>query len=134
MASEDSDELVSGFPSIHRLCDVGDLRQPIEGCVVTAGDQFDAVSELLKVEPFRSTQRMSPEERNDRLQQILASTNDVAGEMLSVVVEPPVVKHLPHSEELTKLVKTLCATRALCHREFVSDLVSGSVAASLRTA
>jgi hypothetical protein len=37
MASEDSDEIVPGFPSVHRLNDFDDLQQPTSGQMVTAG-------------------------------------------------------------------------------------------------
>ena len=130
MASEDSDQLVAWFPSVHRLRDFRDLRQPFEGCVATGGNQFDAVSELLEVELLRAAQGVPLEERNDRLQQILTPANDVASQVLPMVVGPSVWQHLTYSKELTQLVETLGASFALRHCELVSDLVSGSVAAS----
>jgi hypothetical protein len=119
MASEDSDEFVPGFTPIHRLRDLGDLRQTVEGPVATAGDQIDTESELLKVESLRSPQRMPLEERNHRVDKIRTATNNVAVQMLAVVVIPPVCKHLPHSKELTELMETLDAAGALRHRELM---------------
>jgi hypothetical protein len=52
MASEDSDQVVSRFPSIHRLHDFDDLHKTVSGQMVTAGHQLDTMSELLKVEPL----------------------------------------------------------------------------------
>jgi hypothetical protein len=101
--------------------------------MVAAIDESHAICELLEVEPLRCSKRMPLEVRNDRLQKILTSTNDVAIEMLSVIVYPSVYEHLSDSKELTKLVKTLDATCALRHRELVSDLVSGLVAAPVRS-
>ncbi len=86
MASEDSDELRSGFTSVHRLHDLRDLDQTLSGQVVTAGDQLHAVSELLEVLSLSCTERMLLEERNDPLQQILTTTDDVAFKVFSVVV------------------------------------------------
>ena len=119
MVSEDSDELVPGFSSIHRLRYLCDLGQTVEGPVVTARDEIDTESKLLKVESLGSPQRRPLEERNHRLEKIRAATNNVAVQMLPVVVIPPVRKHLPHSKELTELVETVDAAHALCHRELV---------------
>jgi hypothetical protein len=68
MASEDSEQLVSRFPSIHRLHDLDDLRKPMVGLVVTCCDALDTRSELLEVEPFCSPERILPKERDDALQ------------------------------------------------------------------
>ena len=100
MVSEDSDQLVPGFTPIHRLHDLDDLHETRPGRVLTAGHEFDARSELLEVEAFGGSQRMFPEERDDPLEQILATMNGVAVEVLPVVVMPPVDVHLAHSKEL----------------------------------
>ena len=130
MVSEDSDELVPGFTSIHRLRYLCDFRQTIEGQMVTARDEIDTERELLEVESLGSPQWMPLEERDHRLEKIRAATYDVAVQMLAMVVEPPIRKYLPHSKEFPQLVETLDAACALCHRELVGNLVSGSVAAS----
>ena len=100
MVSEDSDELVSGFTSIHRLHDLDDLQKTRVSLMSTAGHQLDARSELLEVVPLGCSKPMLPEERDDSLEQILSSMNRVAVEVLPVVVMPPVDVHLPHSKEL----------------------------------
>ena len=75
MVSEDSDELVSWTTSVHRLHDFDDLDKTRVSLVSTAGNEFDARSELLEVVPFGCPERMFPEERDDPLEQILPSMN-----------------------------------------------------------
>ena len=132
MASEDSDELRSGFSSVHRLYDLRNLHQTLSGQVVTAGDQLHAVGELPEILSLCCMERMLLEERNDPLQQILATTDDVAMQVFSVVVCPPIHVHLSYAEELAEFVETLDATRALRHYEIMRDLVSGLVAFTAR--
>ena len=76
---------------------------------------------------------MPLEERNDRLQQIRPASYDVAVQVLPVVVIPIVDDHLTHSKELTQFVQAREASFALRHHELVSHLVSGSVAAPIRS-
>ena len=78
MVSEDSDEFVSGFSPVHGRHDLGHLHQTRSGQMVTVGHELDAVRELLEVVPLGRPQRMPPEERNDRLQQIHAAAHGVA--------------------------------------------------------
>src|SRR6266550_183382 len=106
MASEDSDEVVPGFLSVHRLHHFDDVRKTSAYPVPTSSHELDARSELLEIEPFGSTKRMLPEERDNPFKQILSTTDAVAVKVLSVVVVPPVDIHLSHSEELLQLVQT----------------------------
>lgn len=133
MVSEDSDELVPGFSPVHRLHDLDDLRQTRLGQMVIAGNEFNAVSELLEVIPLRRTERMLPEERNDPLKQIRSTGHAAPVDVFPVVVGPPVHVHLAHAEELTQFMEALDARRALCHHEVMRDLISGPVAASARS-
>ena len=48
MASEDSDQLVSGFLAIHGLGDLRDLDETFDRLVPAGGDKLDAASELLE--------------------------------------------------------------------------------------
>ncbi len=134
MVSEDSEELVPGLPAIHCLHDLHDLHETRMSQVATDRHEFDAVRKLLEVVLLGRAQRMPPEERNDRLQQIRAPTHGVAVHVLPVVVRPPVDVHLPHSEELFERVETFDATRVLSHHEVMRDLVSGLVAGSAGSA
>ena len=70
MASEDSEEFVSGSSPIHRLRDLYDLRETLSGQVAIVGHQFHAGSELLKVEALCRAERIPAEERNDRLHEL----------------------------------------------------------------
>jgi hypothetical protein len=53
MASEDSDELVSGLAPVHRLHDLDDLSKTFAFQVMAASHQLDARCELLEVETLR---------------------------------------------------------------------------------
>ena len=72
-------------------------------------------------------------ERNDPLQQVIATTDDVAVEVFSVVVRPPIDVHPTYAEELAELVEAVDAACALCHHEVMRDLASNFVAASTHT-
>src|SRR5215210_5540745 len=75
---------------------------------------------------------MPPEERDDRLQQILTPAHDVSVEVLAMVVVSLVREDLRDTEELTESLQHVNALRALRNSELVSDLVPGSVASSPR--
>jgi hypothetical protein len=68
MASEDSDQIVSGLPSIHRLSDLSDFDETGRRSVRISGDELDTSHELLEVFSLRAPKRMLLEERDDRLQ------------------------------------------------------------------
>jgi len=133
MASEDSDELVSRFPTIHGLGDLRDLDETFGRLVPTCGDELHAVRELLEVHLLGALHRMLPKERNDRLQQISTSPYDVAQHVLPMIVAPVVRDHIAYAEELTKVLEARNARRTLRDRELVRDLISDSVASSPRT-
>ena len=73
---------------------------------------------------------MLAEEWNDRLQKILTSPYDVAKHVLPKVVVATVRDDNAHAEELTNCFEARDARGALRDCELVSDLVSGSIAAS----
>ena len=75
---------------------------------------------------------MQREERDDRLQQIRATSHDIAVQVLPVIVVPVVDDHLSHSEELMELVQAGETSLPLRHDELMSHLVAGSVAAPPR--
>ena len=134
MASEDTDELMSGLPAIHGLSDLRDLDETFGRLVPACGDDLHAVRELLEVLLLGASHRILREERNYRLQQIATSPYGVAEHVLPMVVVPPVRDHIAYTEELTKCLETREARDTLRDRELVRDLESGSVAASARTA
>src|SRR3989442_3120936 len=94
MVSEDSDELVPGLLPIHGLSDLRDLDETFGRLVPACEDELDAVCELLEVLLLRAQHRMLPEERNDRLQEILTPSHGVAQHVLPMVVVPPVRDHI----------------------------------------
>jgi hypothetical protein len=49
MVSEDSDQLGSGFPVVHRFSDLRDLDQTLSSQVSPGLDRVHALSELLEV-------------------------------------------------------------------------------------
>ena len=102
MASEDSDEIVSGLLPIHGLDDLRDLDETFDRLMTVFGDELDAACELLEVLLFRAQHRVLPEERNDRLQEIPTPSDGVAKHVLPMVVVPSVRDHGANAEELTK--------------------------------
>src|SRR5437660_132347 len=78
MASEDSEQVGSGSLAIHRLRDLDDLGQSFERKMVTAVDQCHAQRKLLKVPLLRRMHGMSPEERDDRMDQIRSAAHHIA--------------------------------------------------------
>jgi hypothetical protein len=130
MASEDSDELSPGLLAVHRLSDLGYPDEPFIAQVDALVDQFDAARELIEVPLFRGMHRMSPEERDDPLDEIDAFAHDVAIQVLAMVVVPLVRNDHSHPEELLKLVQAANALRSLRDNELVSHLIAGSVAVS----
>lgn len=75
---------------------------------------------------------MLPEERDHRLQQLVAVAHDVPIQVLAVIVIPLVLQHLSDAEEVTELIETADALGALRHSELVSYLVTEPVADSPR--
>ena len=73
---------------------------------------------------------MSPEERDDPLEQLIPRPHHVAVQRLLVVVVPAIHDHRPDPEEVDEVVETRDAGRALRDPEPMCDLPAGSVAAS----
>jgi hypothetical protein len=129
MVSEDSDQLVPGFPAVHSLGDLGDLDEAVPGEMTPVVDHPNHLRELLEVLALCRPQRMPLEERDYPFYEIDAPPYDVAVQVLAVVVVPPIGDHGAHPEELAQLVKAPDARSTLRHRELMRDLPSGSVAA-----
>ena len=112
MASEDSDEVVSGFSPIHDLGDLRDLDETIDRQMAAGGDELHTSSELLEVRLLGAAHRMLAEEWNDRLQKILlTSPYDVAKHVLPKVVVATVRDDNAHAEELTNCFEARDAPR-----------------------
>ena len=132
MASEDSDEVVSGFAAIHRLSDLGDLDETASTQMTAVSHELNTPRELLEVLLLRGPHRMLLEERNDPFEEIDAASHDESVQMLAVVVGAVISHHHSHPEELPELVETRDARGALRDRELMGHLVSGPVAAPTR--
>jgi hypothetical protein len=131
MASEDSDQILSGFAMVHRLRELSDLDQPFSGQMPIRSDYVHAFCELLEVQSLRSPQRMSSKERNDHVGEIVPPADDVLKQVLLVIVVPLVLVDPTHSEEISDLLETAGASSSLRHDETVEHLVPGRVAAPL---
>jgi hypothetical protein len=134
MVSEDSDEIASGFPAVHGLGDLGDPDEPLRTLVDAAINQVDAVREFLEVRALRRAQRISGEERNDRLPQVHSRPDHVPMQWLLVVVVPAIHDHHADPKEVHELMEATDARGPLRDRELVRHLPSGSVGASTSTA
>ena len=100
MVSEDSDLVVPGLLAVHRLHDLEDLDQTT-ACQMTAfGHDLDAAGKRFEVSTLRGPQLMLPEEWDDHFQQLLSCADNVAVQMLSVIVIAVVDQHASDAEEL----------------------------------
>jgi hypothetical protein len=134
MASEDSDQLVSGFLAIHRLSYFRDLNQSFSRKMPTNRDELYHHCELLEVALLGSAERVPPKVRDDHVHQISPPANDIPIEMFSVIVVPLVREYLADAEVLAELVQSVDAALALRNRELMSDLIASLVAASANSA
>jgi hypothetical protein len=82
-------------------------------------DELHTTHKLEKVISLRRTQWIVLKERDDRVQQIRAFSNDITVQVFGVVIRALIDQHLAHAEELMQLVKTIDAFGALRHRELV---------------
>jgi hypothetical protein len=117
--------------AVHRLGDSRDLNEPVRLEMTSAGDELDALGELLEVALLRGAHRMLPKERNDRLPQLLSPSYDVAIQVLAVIVVARIRDDVADSEEVDELVQEGHALRALRDGELVSHLIAGCVAFSV---
>ena len=119
MASEDSDQLLSGCSSIHRLCDARDLCESVRIAMPLFGDDLHAFGEPLKVRSLRRMQRMLAKERHNRLEQVISPTNDKPAQMLTVIIVTFRDVDVSNPEEASKLLERRHASDALRHDKLV---------------
>ena len=74
MASEDFDQVGSGFLVVHRLCEFEDFNQTLWMEVLTSCHQTDALRERLEVSSFCSPELVPLEERKDDVIQLAESS------------------------------------------------------------
>ncbi len=128
MASEDSDQVLSGFSMIHCLRELSDLDQPLGREMSAALADLHAEGKLLEIVVLRCPKRIRSEERNDHLEEIFPSAHRVAMEMLFVVVAPSIDTDGPDAEEGAQIIQRAHATSTLHHHKAVGHLESGLVA------
>jgi hypothetical protein len=134
MASEDSDQILSGCPPIHRLDDFSDFHETVDIEMPTDHDQTQAQRELLKVALLRRPKRMCLEERNYRSHEVIPTVNDELAQMLAMIVLALVDVHATHAEEALELLERRSAAHALRHDKPMRHLVPGLVASATRAA
>ena len=105
MASEDSDQVLSGFSMVHGFSDLSNLDQPSSGQVSTVLAEFDALRELLEIPMLRRAKRVCSEERDDHSEEIFPAAHDVAMQMLLAVVVPPLDADSADSKEALQVVQ-----------------------------
>jgi hypothetical protein len=132
IVSEDSDQFVPGLPPVHRLRDLGDLKQARRRDMAPAFDELHTLGKLFEVAALRRPQRMLTEERNHRPGQIVAATNDELGHVLAMVVVSMVDEDASAAEELLEIFERANATHALRNDKPRQNLVAGLVASSSR--
>jgi hypothetical protein len=131
LVSEDSDELLSRFPAVHRLRDARNLDQSFNIQMTPHHHKVDTLCELGEVIALRCTQRVTAEKRDDLFHQRRPGIDDELAKMLAMVVVPPVEKNPANPKELPEFLEATDATLALRHDEPMRDLVTGSVALSV---
>jgi hypothetical protein len=130
MASEDSDQVGSGLPAVHRLSNLDDVDQTLTGEVVASIDVPHAQSEAIEVDALCALQRERLEERNDLPKEVRPLPHDVPLDVLAMVVVAPVDQHLADPEEALELSEAASASLALHHGKLMRDLEAGSIAGS----
>src|SRR5215211_5081101 len=96
--------------------------------MASGGDHLEARGELLEIVTLRGPKRVSAEERDDVLYQLVPPANDELVQVLLVVVVAPVNVDPTDSEELLELAETVGAPCALRHDKPMENLIAGSVA------
>jgi len=106
MASEDSDQFLPWFLMVHRLHDCRDFGQSLCSEVVADCAQINASLELGEIIALARSQRISLEERDDDLSEIISSAYYVVPKIISVVVMSPIDIDRSNSEEFAELVQS----------------------------
>ena len=86
MASEDSDQLGSGFSTVHRFHDLKQVRKPVRSQVMAAGHLLHTVGELVEVQALSGPLRVFPEERDNDPKKIGAPVDVISEQVLSMIV------------------------------------------------
>lgn len=131
MASEDSDQVGSGFAPVHRLHNLEQIRQAPRCEVMADRHPLHAGCELLEIHLLRGAERILPEERDHNAQEIGPLVHVESEHVLAMVVMPAVGIDSASSKERLQSVEAGNAASSLCHDELMRQLVSGLVAPSV---
>jgi hypothetical protein len=134
VASEDSDQVASGFLAVHRLRNHRNLEHTFRLQMVPLFNHLEAQRELLEVELLRAAHRVGDEEWDDRFEQVSSTIDDVLPEVLTVIVVASVLVEPAHAEEALQLLQASQALSALRHDESMRHLIAGSVALPVHAA
>ena len=134
MASEDSDQLSSRLPTIHRFRYHGDLNETGPREMTPAIDHPYALRKPFKVLPLRRTKRMGLKERNDRRYEVFSTVDDVLSHVLSVIVMTTIGVNTADAEKGPQTLQAPATAFALRHHELMHHLIAGCVAGSPRPA
>jgi hypothetical protein len=134
MVSEDSDQLVSGLPPVHRLSNTNNLEKSRRREVASTFHELHTRGEFLEVRLLSRPQRMLAKERNDPFHQCRSTGNDVLAQVLLVVVMTPIDDQASTPEKLLESLECRDARRALRYDKPWSGLYSGLVACATRAA
>lgn len=130
VVSEDSDHFSAWLAVIHRLHDLHDLEQPARRDMRGRLDDLHAPYELLEIQAFRRSQRVSLKERNDLFKKIAPPADDELIQIFFVVVVSTIAVQTSNSEVLLHHCETFGALRALCHHKLMRHLETGLVASA----
>jgi hypothetical protein len=134
MASEDSDQIMSGCLTIHclsNLCNFDQARCFLMQAVI---NHAHTTSKPFKVGLLGRMQGMSLKERDYRSQEILPAVNNELGQMLTMIIVPLHDIHATYAKEALKLLKRRPTADTLRHDKTMSNLVPGFVAFSTNSA
>ena len=104
MASEDSDQLMSGSLPIHCFCNLCNFDETSYFLMQAIINHAHTTSKPLKVCLLDSVQRVSLKERYDRSQEILSAVNNELGQMLTVIIVSLRDIHTTHAKEALQLL------------------------------
>ena len=119
MASEDSDQLGSGFLAIHRLDHLKKICQAVMSEVISTCNPLHAEGELLEVEALSCPQRVLPEERDYDPKQVGTPADAERQKVLAVIVMSEIPIHRANTKKRSQScrhssLRAPCVTTKSC--------------------
>ena len=122
MASEDSDQLRSGFLMVHRLQQLEDSNQALRMEVLSSFQKLHAARKRQEVRLLCCPEWIPLEERNDHVRQLDESADVVSVQVLLVVVMPSIPMDTSNPEEVPQRMQHISTSGALCYSKTRVDL------------